>query len=188
MLIDFRSTYVYQAGINFDPSTPKEDIIKLLGSTGVESAKMASIDQFKTDDDAYGNVWIPRTFDARKKWRHCHTIGEVRDQGHCGSCWVGLSAVLLRIKIVSLIQHIYEFYFQAFGTSSAFADRLCIATNADFNELLSAEEITFCCHTCGFGCHGGNPIKAWEYFSKHGLVTGGNYKSREVILYVVINS
>lgn len=66
------------------------------------------------------------------------------------------------------------------ATSSAFADRLCVATNADFNEFLSAEEITFCCHSCGFGCHGGHPIKAWKHFNKHGLVTGGDYKSGEV--------
>nr|ADK37857.1 putative cathepsin precursor [Sitobion avenae] len=146
----------WTAGVNFDPSIPEDHFIKMLGSKGVESAKQASAHEFKTNDVAYDNHFghIPRTFDARKKWRHCRTIGEVRDQGHCGSCW-------------------------AFGTSSAFADRLCVATDGDFNELLSAEEITFCCHTCGFGCHGGYPIKAWKYFSKHGLVTGGNYKSGE---------
>ncbi|XP_022169080.1 cathepsin B-like cysteine proteinase 4 [Myzus persicae] len=146
----------WKAGVNFDPSTPEEDIVKLLGSTGVESAMKASANEFKTDDVAYDKFYgyTPRTFDARKMWRHCKTIGEVRDQGHCGSCW-------------------------AFGTSSAFADRLCVATDGDFNELLSAEEITFCCHTCGHGCNGGNPLKAWKYFSKHGLVTGGNYKSGE---------
>ncbi|CAI6373030.1 unnamed protein product [Macrosiphum euphorbiae] len=146
----------WTAGVNFDPSIPKEHFVKMLGSKGVESAKHASAHEFKTNDVAYSNHfgYIPRTFDARKKWRHCKTIGEVRDQGHCGSCW-------------------------AFGTSSAFADRLCIATDGDFNQLLSAEEITFCCHTCGFGCNGGDPIKAWKYFSTHGLVTGGNYKSGE---------
>jgi len=69
---------------------------------------------------------------------------------------------------------------QALATSSAFADRLCIATDADFNQLLSPEELTFCCHTCGYGCNGGYPIKAWERFKKHGLVTGGDYKSGEV--------
>ncbi|XP_015371589.1 PREDICTED: cathepsin B-like cysteine proteinase 4 isoform X2 [Diuraphis noxia] len=146
----------WTAGVNFNPNTPEEHFVKMLGSIGVESAKKASIDMFKTNDDAYDNDSgnIPRSFDARKKWRHCTTIGEVRDQGNCGSCW-------------------------AFGTSSAFADRLCVATNGDFNELLSAEELTFCCHSCGFGCHGGDPIKAWKYFRKHGLVTGGNYESNE---------
>lgn len=74
----------------------------------------------------------------------------------------------------------YVSLWQALATSSAFADRLCVATNADFNQLLSAEELTFCCHRCGYGCNGGYPIKAWEYFKKHGLVTGGDYKSGEV--------
>lgn len=55
-----------------------------------------------------------------------------------------------------------------------------MATDGEFNELLSAEELAFCCHKCGFGCHGGDPIKAWERFRKHGLVTGGNYGSYEV--------
>ena len=34
---------------------------------------------------------IPDTFDARQKWSHCRTIGEIRDQGSCGSCWVSNS-------------------------------------------------------------------------------------------------
>lgn len=66
------------------------------------------------------------------------------------------------------------------STSSAFSDRLCIATDGNFNELLSAEEITFCCYLCGFGCNGGYPIKAWKRFHKRGLVTGGEYNSGEV--------
>ena len=31
---------------------------------------------------------IPDSFDARQKWSQCRTIGEIRDQGSCGSCWV----------------------------------------------------------------------------------------------------
>ncbi|XP_060868981.1 cathepsin B-like [Metopolophium dirhodum] len=146
----------WKAGVNFHPSTPKEDILKLLGSKGVQIPTKANYKMYKSEDSNYENLFgrIPKKFDARKKWRKCNTIGAVRDQGNCGSCW-------------------------ALATSSAFADRLCVATDADFNQLLSAEELTFCCHKCGYGCNGGYPIKAWERFNKHGLVTGGDYKSGE---------
>lgn len=30
---------------------------------------------------------IPDEFDARTAWPNCPTIGEIRDQGSCGSCW-----------------------------------------------------------------------------------------------------
>lgn len=69
---------------------------------------------------------------------------------------------------------------QAFGTTGAFADRLCIATKGNFNRLVSAEELAFCCHSCGFGCNGGYPFKAWEYFKRHGVVTGGNFNTTDV--------
>jgi len=145
----------WKAGVNFDPNLSFENFVTLLGSRGVQSAKEASANKFKTSDEAYSSLdGIPKTFDARKKWKYCRSIREIRDQGNCGSCW-------------------------AFGTSSAFADRLCIATEGEFNQLLSAEELTFCCHLCGHGCDGGYPIKAWEYFKRHGLVTGGNYNTRD---------
>lgn len=31
---------------------------------------------------------IPDSFDARTQWSTCPTVGEIRDQGSCGSCWV----------------------------------------------------------------------------------------------------
>ena len=31
---------------------------------------------------------VPDTFDARTQWPNCPTIGDIRDQGSCGSCWV----------------------------------------------------------------------------------------------------
>jgi len=55
-----------------------------------------------------------------------------------------------------------------------------VASDGDFDQQLSAEELTFCCHRCGYRCYGGHPIKGWEYFKKHGVVTGGNYHSDEV--------
>ena len=51
-------------------------------------------------------VPVPAAFDAREQWgAQCPSLGTVRDQGLCGSCW-------------------------AFGAVEALADRLCIASLA----------------------------------------------------------
>ena len=34
---------------------------------------------------------IPDTFDARTQWPNCPSIGDIRDQGSCGSCWVSFA-------------------------------------------------------------------------------------------------
>jgi hypothetical protein len=31
---------------------------------------------------------IPKEFDSRSRWPNCPTIGEIFEQGKCGSCWV----------------------------------------------------------------------------------------------------
>ncbi|KAF0728528.1 cathepsin B-like, partial [Aphis craccivora] len=122
----------WKAGENFDPNTPKEVIIRLMGSIGFSNISRSLHGPVKTSDPLYdGLTKIHKKFDARKHWRHCKTMGAVRDQGNCGCCW-------------------------AFSTTGAFADRLCVATNGKYNQLVSAEELTFCCHSCGFGCEGGN--------------------------------
>lgn len=40
---------------------------------------------------------VPESFDARQKWPDCPSIGDIRDQGSCGSCWVR------EIKIIIII-------------------------------------------------------------------------------------
>jgi len=99
---------------------------------------------------------IPSRFDPREKWPHCaDVIGAVRDQGSCGSCW-------------------------AHGTTSAFNDRVCIATEGRVNQLFSTQHVTSCCtgaysnNPSERGCSGGWPKAAWEMFESTGVVTGGD--------------
>eukprot|EP00118_Oscarella_pearsei_P009769 m.57060 g.57060 ORF g.57060 m.57060 type:complete len:328 (+) comp34681_c0_seq3:3-986(+) len=99
----------------------------------------------RTKSTAY---FIPVTFDARKAWPNCLSISDIRDQGACGSCW-------------------------AFGAAEAMSDRYCIHLNMLLN--ISANELTACCRTCGNGCSGGVPFKAWNYWVEEGIVTGGQY-------------
>jgi len=56
-------------------------------------------------------------------------------------------------------------------------DRICIATKGQSAPHLSAEDMLSCCGSCGFGCDGGDPAAAWDYWVHTGLVSGGNYGS-----------
>lgn len=90
--------YIIQAGINFHPETPLKFILGLLGSKGVE---VSSAGPFKSHDPLYSYAGsIPKEFDARKRWRNCKTIGTIRDQGNCGSCWV--SYYILDYNLIEL--------------------------------------------------------------------------------------
>jgi len=97
---------------------------------------------------------IPDQFDPREHWTNCPTLKEIRDQGSCGSCW-------------------------AFGAVEAMSDRVCIASGGNANAEISAEDLLSCCSSCGFGCNGGFPEAAWEFFQHTGLVTGGLYDSHQ---------
>ncbi|EFJ05715.1 hypothetical protein SELMODRAFT_270024 [Selaginella moellendorffii] len=87
---------------------------------------------------------LPKHFDAREAWPQCSSIKNILDQGHCGSCW-------------------------AFGAVEALTDRFCILNNE--NVSLSENDLVACCSSCGFGCDGGYPYAAWEYFAQTGVVT-----------------
>lgn len=97
---------------------------------------------------------LPTNFDARTNWPQCESvINHVRDQANCGSCW-------------------------AHGTTEALNDRLCIATDGAFTDLLSVSDTTGCCNflQCfSMGCNGGQVGTPWDWFESKGVVTGGDY-------------
>jgi C1A family cysteine protease len=90
-------------------------------------------------------VDLPEEFDARSNWPSCKSlIGLVRDQSHCGSCWV-------------------------FGTTGAFNDRYCIHIGA--KTILSTADTMSCAP--GNGCEGGQPSDVWKWFVSSGVCSGG---------------
>ena len=97
---------------------------------------------------------IPAEFDSRTAFPKCaKVIGHIRDQAQCGSCW-------------------------AFASTEAFNDRLCIASDGEFQTLLSPMDTVECCgfFACqSMGCNGGQPGNAWKWFTKTGVVSGGDY-------------
>jgi len=98
-------------------------------------------------------VDLPTEFDARKQWPNCPSISEIRDQSSCGSCWA-VSAV----EIMS--------------------DRQCIHKDGEQFHY-SAEDLNSCCTMCGYGCNGGYPYSAMQYWQSTGIVSGGQYKSSQ---------
>jgi hypothetical protein len=102
----------------------------------------------------------PTSFDARDKWPDCPSIGTIRNQGGCGSCW-------------------------AFAATETLEDRFCIAGASvggtggctSMDELtgevksdgcLSPEYITDCDHHDG-GCQGGFLDNAWRFMKEFGV-------------------
>ena len=78
----------------------------------------------------------------------------IYDQGACGSCW-------------------------AFGATSVMSDRICIHSKGNkMQVILSAENLLSCC-IFSYGCDGGFPSAAWDYWAKYGIVSGGLYGSNE---------
>lgn len=75
---------------------------------------------------------------------------------------------------------------QAVATASAYSDRRCITHKQKTNLEFSSEDLLTCCHECipssnnGDGCLGGYVPLAWDFIQDVGVVTGGDYGSRNV--------
>ncbi len=71
-------------------------------------------------------------------------IGEIEDQGVCGSCW-------------------------AFTSSGLLADRFCIHSKGAIKTRLSPQEMVNCDYE-NFGCQGGYLVNTIDYLQIEGLV------------------
>ncbi|KAF9815356.1 hypothetical protein SFRURICE_011508 [Spodoptera frugiperda] len=67
----------------------------------------------------------------------------------------------------------------AFGAVEAMTDRYCTYSDGKQHFHFSAQDLLTCCDDCGFGCNGGNPVAAWNYWQNYGIVSGGKYNSSE---------
>eukprot|EP01132_Coremiostelium_polycephalum_P004155 gene4155-5200_t len=85
---------------------------------------------------------IPTHFDSRTYWPGC--VHEIRNQGHCGSCW-------------------------AFAASEVLSDRFCVATNGSVDVVLSPQSLVSCDTYKNRGCNGGFPSATWEYLVAVGI-------------------
>ena len=91
---------------------------------------------------------LPRHFNLQDEWGSiCKSLAIIYDQGRCGSCW-------------------------AFGTANAMSDRICIQSKGKIQKHVSPQNLLSCCNDCG-SCDGGYPHKAYEFWRKEGIVTGG---------------
>ncbi|KAG5498958.1 hypothetical protein GH5_03651 [Leishmania sp. Ghana 2012 LV757] len=88
---------------------------------------------------------LPESFDATEHWPMCVTIGEIRDQSNCGSCW-------------------------AIAAAEAISDRYCTLGGIP-DRRISTGNLLSCCFVCGLGCYGGIPSAAWMWWVWVGLAT-----------------
>lgn len=105
---------------------------------------------------------LPTSYDLRAAYPACYSIGYIRDQANCGSCW-------------------------AVSTMTSLSDRHCVnatKAGAPAQRAYSYEDVLECCNdgSCAFtgnaGCNGGYPTGAFKWAKNKGIVTGEQYGNK----------
>lgn len=140
----------WQAGRNFASTTSEHLLRRLMGA--IQGQNHLFVEELVYNDTLLED--LPKEFDSRTAWPECYSIGEIRDQGSCGSCW-------------------------AFGAVETMTDRSCIHSPSKTTFHYSAENLLSCCYQCGYGCNGGMPGAAFLHWKHGGIVSGGRYNSSD---------
>lgn len=134
-----------------------EDVKTLCGTRLRSDPDYQKVETPQSHYDKYPIKDLPPSFDARTNWPKCTVISKVRDQSACGSCW-------------------------AFSATEAFEGSRCVATGEDVE--FSTDDTAGCCSgfLCGMsqGCNGGQQVAALHWTKNIGVVSGGDYQSKDV--------
>uniref|UniRef100_A0A2H8TZ17 Cathepsin B n=3 Tax=Melanaphis sacchari TaxID=742174 RepID=A0A2H8TZ17_9HEMI len=147
-------TYVTGRDIKTNYQYNENDYFKLISEPALNNKGNTNLNSYGDSNSVYYTNGLPRNFDSRKKWPKCPSIGHIYNQGNCHSSY-------------------------AISVASAVTDRLCIHSNGTKNPIMSAQQIISCCYLCGYGCNGGSQFESWDFYRRHGFVSGGDYNSSQ---------
>ncbi|KHJ44035.1 papain family cysteine protease [Trichuris suis] len=159
---EYETIYAELMKKNYKPTTWKMGLNPVFSSKSLKQVSSFLGDLTLLRNESNGplkteiteKIDLPTNFDARTHWPYCKYVGLIRDQSNCGSCW-------------------------AVSSASVITDRHCIVSNGFEQPYISDEQLLACCKSCGFGCEGGYPLEAFEFWVHNGLVTGGPYGDRK---------
>ena len=147
---DLQEKFVTLSRSNFkDYFNQKKLTWEIKEYTNININILVSVQDHETNDlperpvpDHLLNRPLPLSFDARNQWPHCYSIGKIRNQYNCSSCW-------------------------AHGVADTASDRFCVHTGIPLE--LSVQDLE-CSHPYETICHGGEPGIGFKFWKNIGLV------------------
>uniref|UniRef100_A0A183VGG9 Pept_C1 domain-containing protein n=1 Tax=Toxocara canis TaxID=6265 RepID=A0A183VGG9_TOXCA len=129
------------------------------GLMGVNNVRLSVKAKKHLSPTRFYDMYIPEAFDAREKWDMCPSLKAIRDQSSCAVCSddASNSRNFSEQKVL---------FHCDFATNNVIRSESCCG-----NDPFSFYE--------SFSCYGGDPMAAWKYWVKEGIVTGSNFTIKE---------